>query len=160
MGVPDNVARARGRELALLTACHLESYPADERPSAYPLLWDNPPGEDGSELSALLAVEGARAFAGDLVDLMVEHGAELDALIEETSARWRLDRMDRVDRNVLRLATAELRHLPGTPRHVVLSESVRLASRYGSERSAPFVNGLAESLARRLRRDDPATGSG
>lgn len=154
---PSSEARARGRDLALLTACHLESYAADERASAYPLLWEHPPSEEGSELPALLANEAARVFAADLVDLTVEHGSELDAVIESVSRKWRLDRMDRVDRNVLRLAAAELHHLPDTPRSVVLAEAVRMASRYGSERSAPFVNGLAEALAQSLRPDEPAS---
>jgi N utilization substance protein B len=155
-----NEGRSRGRDLALLTACHLESYAPQERAEAYPLLWDNPPGEQGSELMGLLGREPVRAFAADLVDLMVEHSTELDALIQQTSNKWRLDRMDRVDRNVLRLAAAELRHLPDTPRGVVLAEAVRLASRYGSERSAPFVNGLAEALAKELRPKEAATECG
>jgi N utilization substance protein B len=33
----------------------------------------------------------------------------------------------------------------------VVAEAVRLASRYGSERSAAFVNGLVVALASRLR---------
>ena len=64
------------------------------------------------------------------------------------------------------LSVASNRSLPGVPAArrkpcsssvarttpaVVLAESVRLARRYGSERSPGFVNGVAEALARRLR---------
>ena len=60
--------------------------------------------------------------------------------------------MDRVDRNVIRLAAGELKcSETSTPRGVVIAEAVRLASRYGSDHSAPFVNGLVESLARYFR---------
>jgi N utilization substance protein B len=59
--------------------------------------------------------------------------------------------MDRVDRNLLRLVAVEMIDLSETPRAVIVSEAVRLASRYGSDRSAPFVNGVAEALAKRLR---------
>jgi hypothetical protein len=59
--------------------------------------------------------------------------------------------MAQVDRNVLRLAAFELAARPDTPRPVILSEAVRLARRYGSERSSSFVNGVADALARRLR---------
>ena len=62
--------------------------------------------------------------------------------------------MDRVDRNVLRLAVAELLSSPDVPRNVIISEAVRLAGRYGSERSTAFVNGLVETLARTLRPGD------
>jgi N utilization substance protein B len=59
--------------------------------------------------------------------------------------------MDRVDRNVVRMATAELLLRTAVPRAAILSEAVRLAGRYGSDRSASFVNGLVEALAKRLR---------
>jgi N utilization substance protein B len=80
-----------------------------------------------------------------------ERAAEIDAAIEATSRSWRLARMDRVDRNVLRLVGAESLGLSETPRAVIVSEAVRLAARYGSERSAPFVNGVAQALAAKLR---------
>src|SRR5690606_26998402 len=81
---------------------------------------------------------------------------ELDEAITQTSARWRLSRMAQVDRNVLRLAAFELAGRARTPRGVVLSEAVRLARRYGSERSPGVVNGLAEALAQRLRTEPDA----
>ncbi|GEM_PF-979754 len=143
--------RARGRELALLALCHVESYPSEQRELAVPLLWENPPRGDDSGLEELVGDGAARAFAEQLLGKVITRWHELDQLIEATSRTWRLSRMDRVDRNVLRLAAAELAHDEQTPRAVVLAEAVRLASRYGSERSAPFVNGLVEALAIELR---------
>lgn len=150
--------RARGRELALWLLCHLESHPGDER-HAVALFWHEPPAiEPGDaffdagaeELASLLVDAEVRRFAQRLVDGFLDHAAELDARIEGVSARWRMARMDRVDRNLLRIAAVELAHL-STPRNVVVAEVVRLAARYGSERSVAFVNGLAEGLARELR---------
>ncbi len=149
--------RARGRELALLALCHLESYPqatAEELLEAIELLWRHPPrgeGEAGVLLMNLVREEPTRRRAEALLRGWLERRAEVDASISETSARWRLDRMAQVDRNVLRLATFELAARPRTPRPVILSEAVRLAGRYGSERSSSFVNGLADALARHLR---------
>ncbi|MFO7369900.1 MAG: transcription antitermination factor NusB [Bacteroidales bacterium] len=146
--------RARGRELALLALCHLESYPVAEHESALQLLWRSPPrGDDerGSLLVTLVRDEPTRRRATALLQELWAHRAELDASITETSVRWRLERMAQVDRNVLRLAAFELAFRPRTPRPVVLSEAVRLARRYGSERSVGFVNGVAEALAQRLR---------
>src|SRR5690606_33511055 len=140
--------RARGRELGLWMLCHLESHPDGER-EAVELFWREPPAieaEDpffdgrAEELAPLLVDAGARRYARRLID----------ARIQGVSARWRLARMDRVDRNLLRLAAVELGH-ESTPRNVVVAEAVRLAARYGSERSVAFVNALAEALARELR---------
>lgn len=146
--------RAHGRELALLALCHLESYRAEERRRALEIFWAHAPAETdaaGAELRGWLADPKAVEFAGRLLGVAGERAAELDEAIEATSRSWRLARMDRVDRNVLRLVAAESLGLSETPRAVIVAEAVRLASRYGSERSAPFVNGVAQALATRLR---------
>ncbi len=147
--------RAAGRELALLALCHLESYPPDEHVEALRLLWGSPPRGDDDERSGLFARLVADAPVRRRADAMVagllQQWSVVDDAITQTSVRWRLDRMAQVDRNVLRLATFELAQRPDTPRPVVLAEAVRLARRYGSERSPSFVNGVAEALARRLR---------
>lgn len=157
--------RARGRELALLVLCHLESYPSEERAEAVELLWRSPPRGEvdrGTLLVELVHDAEVRTRADALVRGLLERWAEIDGTISDTSARWRLDRMAQVDRNVLRLAAFELAAQPTTPRPVVLAEAVRLARRYGSEQSAKFVNGVAEALAHRLRgpREDGPAGKG
>jgi N utilization substance protein B len=151
---PRHPHRAHGRELALLAMCHLESYRPEERERALELFWAHTPaeaGEGGQELRAWLADAKVVEFARRLLAIGSERAAEIDAAIEATSRTWRLARMDRVDRNVLRLVGAESLGLAETPRAVVVSEAVRLAARYGSERSAPFVNGVAQGLVARLR---------
>lgn len=151
--------RARGRELALLALCHLESYPRAEHGDALELLWQSPPRGDMDRGTALFDLVGeveVRRRADSLVRGLMERWAEIDGTITETSVRWRLDRMAQVDRNVLRLAAFELAARPSTPRPVVLAEAVRLARRYGSEQSAGFVNGVAEALAQRLRVPPPS----
>ncbi len=73
--------------------------------------------------------------------------AHLDAAIGEASDRWRIERMPPVDRNILRIALWELRHRPQTPVAVVISEAVRMAKVYSTERSGSFVNGVLGRLA-------------
>ncbi len=96
-----------------------------------------------------LAVDdGARAFAQELVDRAVAESARVDELITAASRNWRLERMSRVDRNILRLGAAEL--LPGgavTPVRVIINEAIELAKRYGTAESAAFVNGILDRVA-------------
>lgn len=157
-GLAPRSDRARGRELALLALCHLESYAGEERLEALELLWASPPDDPECELASLIAAVPVRTFADRLLAHSQQNTPELDAVIESVSMSWRFERMDRIDRNVLRLAAAELAHDPETPRAVVLAEAVRLAARYGSERSARFVNGVVEALAKRLRPERAANG--
>lgn len=99
-----------------------------------------------------LAVDpGERAVASRLVGTVVEQGAQLDAALTEVTANWRLERLGAIERSVLRLAAAELARNE-TPVRVVLQEAVRLAERYGTTRSARFVNGVLDAYARKLGR--------
>src|SRR5688572_29459573 len=88
-----------------------------------------------------------RSFALQLVEGVRQHLAELDALIESHSHNWRVDRMSRIDRNVLRLATFELKHLAEVPKKVTLNEAVELGKRFGTTESSAFINGLLDRIA-------------
>ncbi len=78
---------------------------------------------------------------------VADHLEDLDAAIDEVSTRWRVARMPPVDRAILRLGLYELRFEPNTPMAVVVSEAVRLAKVYSTERSGAFVNGILSKLA-------------
>ena len=97
---------------------------------------------------------GSEPFTGDLgrraaevVEGVWAEREELDAAIAGVSQRWRVERMPPVDRNVIRIALWELRHHTRTPVPVVISEAVRMAKAYSTERSGGFVNGVLAKLA-------------
>jgi transcription antitermination protein NusB len=91
-----------------------------------------------------------REAAEDYVRGVARHRRTIDDAIEAVSANWRLDRMAKVDRNVLRLAVFELQHRPDVPVKVVLNEAIELGKKYGSESSGAFINGLLDRLAQEL----------
>jgi len=93
----------------------------------------------------------ARAYVDELVGVLEDHAAELDKTIGGALEHWNFDRLAATDKSVLRLATAELAHLRGTPARVILDEAVDLARRFGREESGRFVNGVLDRLARELR---------
>jgi len=96
----------------------------------------------------------ARAFAGQLVRATVAHLGEVDEIIQSVSRNWRLERMSRVDRNILRLSTCELKYTPEVPVKVAINEAVELAKRFGTAESPAFVNGLLDRIAQGLDRAD------
>jgi N utilization substance protein B len=73
----------------------------------------------------------------------------IDAIIDELSHEWALDRMPGIDRNILRMALAELRHSPDVPPSAAINEAVELAKVYGTPDSGKFVNGILGAYARR-----------
>lgn len=90
-----------------------------------------------------------REMAERLVRGTVARRDAIDSLVEESSEHWRLARMPVVDRNILRLAVYEFL-CEKTPQIVVIDEAVDLAKRFGGEESGQFVNGLLDSLRKRL----------
>jgi transcription antitermination protein NusB len=89
----------------------------------------------------------AQTFARDLVAAAVERADEIDELIASASKNWRIDRMSRVDRNILRLGACELLAFRDVPVKVVINEAVELAKRFGTAESSAFVNGVLDRIA-------------
>ena len=88
-------------------------------------------------------------LAEQLVRGVARDRRRVDDLIEGVSTNWRLDRMAKVDRNVLRMATWEL--VEGdAPVKVVINEAIELGKKYGSEQSGAFVNGVLDKVAQGL----------
>ncbi len=89
----------------------------------------------------------ALQFARDLIAAAVERAPEIDELITGASKNWRIDRMSRVDRNILRLGACELLAFRDVPVKVVINEAVELAKRFGTAESSAFVNGVLDRIA-------------
>jgi N utilization substance protein B len=89
-----------------------------------------------------------RGFAEDLFRVAIVREEEIDALIEQHSAHWRIPRMPAVDRNLLRLAVAELLGFPGTPVPIVINESLEIAKRYSAPESLSFLNGILDAISK------------
>ena len=71
--------------------------------------------------------------------------AELDAVIKRLAPAIPVHLLALVDRNILRVAIYELTNRDNVPRQVVVNEAVELASMFGSESSARFINGVLGS---------------
>ncbi|HVZ48062.1 MAG TPA: transcription antitermination factor NusB [Gemmatimonadaceae bacterium] len=90
-----------------------------------------------------------REFADRLILRIAADRAQLDADLSDVTTHWRIERLGAIERCVLRLGAAELAQ-GVTPPKVVIQEYVRLAERYGTDRSAAFVNGVLDAHARRI----------
>ncbi|MBM4374212.1 MAG: transcription antitermination factor NusB [Deltaproteobacteria bacterium] len=136
-------ARTSGREAALQMLYSLDGveYDAAEVDRTILRYWREVPGD----------VEG-REYADELVRGVAAALHKLDERIRSASRHWRIERMARVDRNILRLGVHELAECPDVPRPVVIDEAVELAKRYGAEGSSVFVNGVLDRIADDLGR--------
>ncbi|MGH9183417.1 MAG: transcription antitermination factor NusB [Acidimicrobiales bacterium] len=126
---------ARERALSLLYEVEVKDRPAGEVLDALPL--------------------EPVAFAVDLVRGVGRCRAEIDEVIRRYSRAWPLERMPVVDRTLLRMAVYELGHRLDVPTGAILSEAVELATRYSTDDSARFVNGMLSRISEELRPEAP-----
>lgn len=139
-------ARRTGRERALQALYQLEvQTPASTPSEALESAWTASADEGARD-------PDAHEFALKLVEGVLEKTPELDPLIEAHSQHWRLDRMSRIDRNVLRLGVYELKFRDDIPRKVTINEAVELGKKFGNESSSAFVNGLLDRIAQVLNK--------
>jgi transcription antitermination protein NusB len=85
-------------------------------------------------------------FAEQLVSAVAEDREAIDKMIARLSHNWKLHRMTRVDRNILRMAIAEMIHFGETPGRVILNEAIDIGKKYGAENSAAFINGILDRI--------------
>ena len=134
-------ARRSGREAALQMLFQLEGsgVSADQ---AVALFWRT--FEDADP-------EG-KPYADTIVRGVADNLDAIDKKVAAASQNWRLERMSRVDRNLLRLGTWELMFRTDVPRAVILDEAVELAKSFGTDESSSFVNGVLDRIAENLGR--------
>jgi transcription antitermination protein NusB len=143
--------RRQGREVALQIICAADANPAPSASAALEVYFsqlagsedevDMPPGKEALD----------RPFVDALVRATLDNRNQVDAAITQVSRSWRIDRMALVDRNILRLAVAEMLHLPEVPARVSINEAVELAKRFGAAETPAFINGLLDSAIKSLQ---------
>jgi len=110
------------------------------------MFWSHPP--EGTPLT-----EDLRAFATSLASGTADHVAELDPLIVDAADNWRIERMNVLDRLILRLAVYEFLHEPETPGKVIINEALELARSFSADDSVRFINGILDAIRRTLSRE-------
>jgi transcription antitermination protein NusB len=96
--------------------------------------------------------EEIRQFATRLADGVAATHGELDPVIIEAAEHWRLERMNVLDRLILRIAIYELVHEPETPAKVVINEALELARTFSGDDAVRFINGVLDAIRRKLER--------
>jgi transcription antitermination protein NusB len=113
-------------------------------------------GREGTLSQALSATMATRRisprrvpYVREVLALMDEHLSEIDEALRRALDNWRLDRLSKIDRAVLRIAATEMLYVDGIPPKVSIQEAIRLAEAYGGEESPRFVNGVLDALYKR-----------
>ena len=81
----------------------------------------------------------------DVAKSVVSKLADIDAQIQTSATEWPIDKLNKIDLAILRLAVYELSYTD-TPPKVVIDEAVELAKEFGADSSASFVNGVLGTI--------------
>lgn len=89
------------------------------------------------------------SYAAQLAFNVAGNRHDLDEMISSFSTKWKVERLSRVSRALLRMAVAEiLQEDEEVPVSVSINEAVELAKKYGGDEDAPFINGVLGAFAR------------
>lgn len=100
-----------------------------------------------NELTSLHATKEVKEFSHNIISKYSENKTAIDDEIQACSKGWDIDRLAKIDKNILRIAVTELLYTPETPIKVAIDEAIELAKKYSDEESPSFINGILRNVS-------------
>lgn len=95
-----------------------------------------------AEFTTLEAQSEVKDYAIKIAEMFQKHHEDVDKQIQQYSKGWDLDRLVKMDKDILRIAIVELLYMKDAPMKVVLDEALELAKKYSTDDSSAFINGI------------------
>jgi N utilization substance protein B len=102
------------------------------------------------EIIQLAKQEDVQSYTIEILTQVNSNRANIDQVLETAMVDWQLNRLPRIDRDILRIAVAELLYL-NVREQVAINEAIELAKRYGDEDSYRFINGVLRRVIDKLK---------
>ncbi len=111
------------------------------------------------EFVQLAHKQEVREYALEIIATVRRHRQEIKQQIEEVLVAWQFHRLPKIDRDILKIAVAEILFLE-VPLKVAINEAVELAKRYSDEEGYRFINGVLRRVSDRLDKEKLKEGRG
>ena len=95
-----------------------------------------------AEMTALEHTGEVKNYVIQIANTFKEHSSEVDGLVKKYAKGWDIDRLVKIDKDILRIAITEMLFIKGTPIKVVVDEALELAKKYSTDDSSSFINGI------------------
>ena len=95
-----------------------------------------------AEFATLESHEDVRNYAVDIAEKFKDHQEEVDEQIQKFAKGWDIQRLVKIDKDILRIAILELIYIKDAPMKVVVDEAIELAKKYSTDESSSFINGI------------------
>ncbi|KUK83772.1 MAG: N utilization substance protein B-like protein [Pelotomaculum thermopropionicum] len=82
----------------------------------------------------------------------------IDHVISIVSKDWNINRMAKVDKNIMRMALYEIFYCDNIPSNVSVNEAVELGKIFGGEESGRFINGILGRVIENIVQYQPGVG--
>lgn len=102
------------------------------------------------EVIQLSNQQEVRSYALELLKTINRRQVEIDEILNQALQDWQLNRLPRIDRDILRIAVVEISFL-GVPERVAINEAVELAKRYSDDEGHRFINGVLRRVTDRIK---------
>lgn len=95
-----------------------------------------------AEFTTLDSQNEVKGYAIEIAKYFQKHHKEVDRIIQKHARNWDLQRLVKMDKDILRIAIVELLYIKDAPMKVVVDEALELAKKYSTDDSASFINGI------------------
>ena len=95
-----------------------------------------------AEMTALEYTGEVKNYVLQIASIYKENSGEIDSLIKKFAKGWDIERLVKIDKDILRIAISELLYVDSVPVKVVIDEALELAKKYSTDDSASFINGI------------------
>lgn len=101
-----------------------------------------------AEMSALENTQEVKGYIKQIIETYKTNSSEINAMISEFSKGWDIERLVKIDKNILRIAVTEVMYIKDTPVSVAIDEAVELAKKYSTDESSAFINGILGQIVK------------
>lgn len=95
-----------------------------------------------AEITTLESQNEVKNYAISIADEFKEHSKEIDEQIQKFAKGWDIERLVKMDKDILRIAIIELLYIKDAPMKVIVDEALELAKKYSTDESSSFINGI------------------
>ncbi len=95
-----------------------------------------------AEFTTLDSQNDVKNYAITIAEYFQKHHKEIDEIIKKYAKNWDLERLVKMDKDILRIALVELLYIKDAPMKVVVDEAMELAKKYSTDDSTSFINGI------------------
>lgn len=95
-----------------------------------------------AELATLDTQNEVRDYAIKIAESFQQNHKDVDDTIQNYAKGWDIERLVKMDKDILRIAIVELLYIKDAPMKVIVDEALELAKKYSTDDSASFINGV------------------